>query len=747
MPGISFELVPNVESLELTLPKPPEELLENQKAIRDQLQEEWASLKSADVVIRCCDGSDVLCHKIILGALSDLLKRALRASNVHEVESPVIIAPEVDAEVLKAFLSKVYRGGSDEVKIDASLGHLGFAEENEFSPLSTDKRIVCKTADGERVTMMKTNKKKKKKKKSAVWNYFEKIDSDQCRCQFCLRVVHIRQSSTSNMIRHLQNHHQPAFQEYVQLSELARVESQVKEDNPESGDIEFDGKGIEAELKVAPFYDGAPISSEDKTLSSDYQPKLDVDIDLFPVGPKQSCITTARKKKKTGRKVADKKAAIWNCYSVEDKNKAKCKECGVKVRAEAGSVSGLTRHLKHAHPEVLKSLNKAQVDSKDTLDMEAEDLPVKLEEKEEDEEPEELAPTKVSDVKFMEPVPVIPNPIWNYFFVQSDKATCQTCQTELTTNKDGSPSVLVGHLKTHPESFQKYIQEVNAISLDPNRNVGKRVKKSAIWNFFHKIDKENTQCMTCDKQMTSKQQTTTNMIRHLQNKHKETFLDFMELSGHDRASVKLKRLKETPKKKRGPKRSYDQSDMSHRTCPECLKVYSCRPAMLYHKKVVHSGVRPFKCEECGMTFARVDSYRLHSHNSERTFLCSVCGKTFARKNIRDVHERAHHGDRRHPCSFCDKKFMTNQQKSNHERVHTGERPYQCTDCGRQFAQQHQLTTHTRIHTGLKPYNCDYCSQMFRHLSSRNNHKCEGKTAAKLTSSLEAKNPGDEDTDE
>ncbi len=130
-----------------------------------------------------------------------------------------------------------------------------------------------------------------------------------------------------------------------------------------------------------------------------------------------------------------------------------------------------------------------------------------------------------------------------------------------------------------------------------------------------------------------------------------------------------------------------------------------------------------------MTFARQDSWKGHTHSKVRSFLCSICGKTFARRNIRDTHERAHLNDRRYPCSYCGKKFMTNQQRTNHERTHTGEKPFQCTDCGRQFAQQHQLTTHTRIHTGEKPYSCQHCGQKFRHLSSRNNHKCDGKTAA------------------
>ena len=123
-------------------------------------------------------------------------------------------------------------------------------------------------------------------------------------------------------------------------------------------------------------------------------------------------------------------------------------------------------------------------------------------------------------------------------------------------------------------------------------------------------------------------------------------------------------------------------DTERRTCPECGKCYSSRQAMTYHRKVVHSGARPFKCDKCEATFARVDSHRAHAaicgiDPSERqgrggdadgaAFLCSVkksleswvdnteyctnifslqvCGKTFARQSARNVHEKSH-GERR-----------------------------------------------------------------------------------------------------
>ena len=170
------------------------------------------------------------------------------------------------------------------------------------------------------------------------------------------------------------------------------------------------------------------------------------------------------------------------------------------------------------------------------------------------------------------------------------------------------------------------------------------------------------------------------MIRHLERYHTDEHATFLKENSNtvppNGTTIKTFRRGNKTKKKRGPKPKTVDLDPTEKTCPDCGKVFSGRAAMRFHQRVVHSGVRPFKCDECGMTFARGDSFKGHTHSKTRSFLCTICGKTFGRKNIRDQHERAHRGDRRYDCNFCNRKFMTNQQRMNHERVHTGEKPYQ-----------------------------------------------------------------------
>ena len=206
--------------------------------------------------------------------------------------------------------------------------------------------------------------------------------------------------------------------------------------------------------------------------------------------------------------------------------------------------------------------------------------------------------------------------------------------------------------------------------------------RSAIWKYFKRTENRNlNDCNICGTNVRCNKMGTSNMIRHLERYHLNEYENFLKENSNNVISVEkvLSPSQKTDtevKKKRGVKPKSKEADPADRTCPDCGKSFSGRAAMRFHKRVVHSGIRPFKCEECGMTFARGDSFKGHTHSKTRSFLCTICGKTFGRKNIRDQHERAHRGDRRYNCNYCNRKFMTNQQRMNHERVHTGEKPYQ-----------------------------------------------------------------------
>ena len=266
------------------------------------------------------------------------------------------------------------------------------------------------------------------------------------------------------------------------------------------------------------------------------------------------------------------------------------------------------------------------------------------------------------------------SPVWEFFStVEKELNKCNICDALVRSVKQNTTNMMKHLMTNHPGESSSLAtgkkvktevkHEEGGGRNTTRRTYSPRKRKSMVWRYFSRVDNESTKCELCSRVMVTRTGSTTSMMKHLKGNHPAEYKALFSEMGMEPPKEEAVGKGKTfgPLKKRGPKAQYDD-DPKHRTCPDCKKEYSCRQAMLYHVKVVHSGIRPFCCNECGMTFARADSFRGHSHSLERTFLCSVCGKTFARRNIRDVHERAHYNDRRYPCSFCEKKFMTNQQK-------------------------------------------------------------------------------------
>nr|XP_004226399.1 zinc finger protein OZF-like [Ciona intestinalis] len=102
-------------------------------------------------------------------------------------------------------------------------------------------------------------------------------------------------------------------------------------------------------------------------------------------------------------------------------------------------------------------------------------------------------------------------------------------------------------------------------------------------------------------------------------------------------------------------------------CCFCDRKLSSKRNLRQHE-YIHTGLKPFPCQKCGLAFAQRGTLARHAMK---------------------------HLDKQFECRFCGKKLSTNSSLKVHEAIHSGIKPHVCGVCGKAYVQKVNLLYHIR----------------------------------------------------
>lgn len=250
-----------------------------------------------------------------------------------------------------------------------------------------------------------------------------------------------------------------------------------------------------------------------------------------------------------------------------------------------------------------------------------------------------------------------------------------------------------------------------------------------------KLEPDSTMCDVCGKVMKNKSSLARHSFIHTGKKPYACHLCELRFNRRDNLQHHLNRLHPN-----GVAKLEKQREETAWLCAVCGKTFSCRSRLKTHE-VIHSGVKPYRCDLCPKAYMRTNDLEHHKKivhvdggelQRSGSLLCDLCGKEFRCRSQLAVHFQTHTGERPHLCDICGRKFGRQYQLKRHKiLVHVNradgeenppaDAPFVCGVCGKRLKSEALLAAHSRIHTGDKPYRCGICLRSFQRAACLKQH--------------------------
>ncbi|XP_070556431.1 zinc finger protein ZFP2-like isoform X2 [Ptychodera flava] len=180
-------------------------------------------------------------------------------------------------------------------------------------------------------------------------------------------------------------------------------------------------------------------------------------------------------------------------------------------------------------------------------------------------------------------------------------------------------------------------------------------------------------------------------------------------------------------------------------CGVCGRGFSERYRLMRHEKI-HTGEKPFKCDQCDKVFSRKDNLDRHFFVQhlirDREMKADVSndkGSVDKNHELETSKEANHEGDVSVGNAKGAQNFLTdievkkennfdNDVKDSYISALMGQmtprlsKQHVCLVCGKSFTNKYRLVRHEVIHTGERPYKCEICHRKFTRKDHMERHK-------------------------